>query len=477
MNPVSPRNADILVAGDSLAAWLSALALRHWRPDLAVCVAPYHGEDSKVADPVVIARPEARRMLEGFGLTEAELISACDASFLLATHHRGWAGEGSSFHQALGAFGAPANGAAFHHYYLRMQAAGAVPPFSAFSLAARMAQAGKFIHPSKNPRALESAFSYCLAIDAERLCGLVKEEARARGVDTLPTRVMGTAWSEGRIQHLLLDDGSSAKAGFYLDCTGTARGLSGAAGWTAIAAPPCRREVETIEADTGNFSLATTTAHPAGWSRETALQTRSVAERFHHAPDAVAHFGYLAAPWRGNCLALGRAACTLPALHAPAFSLLVRELGLFGQLLPADIETMRVEMREYNRRALTAYGHMRDAQLLFELARARASGAPEPAVSDSLARKLEQFVSRGRVVMFDEEFLTDSEWIACLLGLGFTPERVSPLALTAPVEAARANYQRFAETLGKSVARMPDQQTYIRHMKAELARETGPDAV
>ena len=477
MSVPEPLHTDILVAGDSLAAWLGALALSHWCPRLSITVAPYHGEDSAIADPVVIARPEFRSLLTPLGLTEADLVSQCDASFLLATQYVGWAGETSVFHQALGAFGAPANGAAFHHYYRRMQSSGQVPPYGAFSLAATMALAGKFIHPAANPRALESAFDYCLAMDAELLRDLVKQRALAAGVTQLPARVMGTAWSEGRIQHLLLDGGGSAEADFYLDCTGTARGLTGAAGWSAMDARPYQRDIGSVEVSTGNLSLASATARANVWHRETALRSRRVTETFTYQSETTGHFGYLAAPWRGNCLALGRAACDLPALHAPAFSLLTRELSLLGALLPAAPGKARVEAREYNRRALTAYRHMRDAQVLFEIAEGRRSGRPEPDLSDALTRKLEQFTSRGRLVMYDDEILTESEWIACLLGLGFTPERLSPLALAAPVEAVRANYQRFAERIGKSVARMPDQQTYIRHMLAQYAKETSPDAV
>jgi tryptophan halogenase len=340
-----------------------------------------------------------------------------------------------------------------------------------------MALAGKFIHPAANPRALESAFDYRIAIDAAKLRDLAKHRALAAGVTQFSTKVMGTAWSDGRIRHLLLDGEQSAEVDFYLDCTGTARGLTGAAGWTGIQALPYRRETGSVETGDGNLSLATVTASPDRWTRELALRTRRVTETFSCLEDGLAHFGYLAVPWRGNCVALGRAACDLPALHAPAFSLLTRELGLLGALLPADPATARVEAREYNRRALTAFGHMRDAQALFEAASARTQGKPSPDLSDNLARKIEQFTSRGRLVMYDDEILSDSEWIACLLGLGFTPECVSPLAMAASVDAVCDNYLRFAKRIRQAVERMPDQQTYIQHMLAEYAKETGPDAV
>lgn len=103
--------------------------------------------------------------------------------------------------------------------------------------------------------------------------------------------------------------------------------------------------------------------------------------------------------------------------------------------------------------------------------------AAEPVqfASASLARKVEQFRSRGRLVMFDDEIITESEWIAALIGLGHVPERVTPLAIPAPLDAVERNYERLRRAISQAAGSLPRQQVYLDHLMA--LEGAGPDAV
>ena len=93
----------------------------------------------------------------------------------------------------------------------------------------------------------------------------------------------------------------------------------------------------------------------------------------------------------------------------------------------------------------------------------------------SLARKAEQFVSRGRPVTYDDELYSEQDWIAAFIGAGFLPERVSPLALAAPLEAVERNYEGLRKAIAQAASRLPDQQQYLDHLLS--IQQGAPNAV
>lgn len=474
MTDVSRQSHDVLIIGDGIAAWTSALLLKQLRPESRVgvisSVAGSLGEEE-----VLLARPEARQMLRLLDISEAELIGECDASFLTGMGYRGWGAPEAEFMLAWGAYGAPAGGAGFHHYYQRMKEAGSVTRYDAFSIGAQMARHGKFIHPAENPKALESSFDYGYLIDAKLWAALVRHRARAKGVTERSAPLREIIWESGQIAGLSLADDSLLAADLYIE---TSDQGAGNVSWQAWADAPAglSRSIESHALPQDNLSCSFTTVTSNGWQSESALQSRHIVETVKPAPATAMAYGHLAAPWQGNCLRIGAAACRMPPLHWPTFTLLARELTLLSGLLPADRVHHGVEAREYNRRSLETYARLRDFQVLFDPARRGVS----PPASEALLRKMEQFTSRGRLVMYDEETITESEWTAALIGLGRTPERISPLALPAPLETVHQSYQRLLQKLTQSVERMPSQQVYLAHMKRMLAEQSegaSPDAV
>ncbi|MCI4645232.1 MAG: tryptophan 7-halogenase [Hyphomonadaceae bacterium] len=477
MSPLPASQFDLFVVGDGVAAWMAALLMKRLQPGRAIGIAACDAAGPGRDDPVLVARPGFRALMARLGISEIDLLEQCDATFLLGTEHH--LGGGGAFFQGCGAYGAPANGAAFHHYFLRLRTAGAPYPYDTFSLGAAMASQGKFIHPADNPRALESSFDYGHVIETARFRDLLSQTALSAGVVRTGAPVSEAIFTEGRIGSLQLEDGGHLEAGFYLDCSGPARTL-----WPdnpiqvlgpALLSQTAR--VDRAEQGSGNLSRALSTAGPSGWTSELALQSARVCQTFELADSEEANAHHLAAPWAGNCLALGRAAHRLSPVHTPFLALLERELDLLSALLPAEPGACEVEAREYNRRINETYARVHDFQTLFEIAIATRAGKSASAPSAPLARKLEQFRSRGRMVMYDEEVFSESEWTAALIGLGHLPERTSPLASAAPIAAVRANYEKLLHKIGQSTARMPDQLAYIAHMQKMMRESGGVDAV
>tara|TARA_R110002051_G_scaffold242350_1_gene302729 strand:- start:256 stop:708 length:453 start_codon:yes stop_codon:yes gene_type:complete len=112
-------------------------------------------------------------------------------------------------------------------------------------------------------------------------------------------------------------------------------------------------------------------------------------------------------------------------------TLLQRQAMILADHLPTRLD-MTIEAREYNRRHLTAAEQLRDFMLLpFALNRREDlpwSDIGESKMPESLVRRIDQFRSRGRVVVYDGEIFDEQSWIDIMIGFGVVPERCDPLA-------------------------------------------------
>ncbi len=165
------------------------------------------------------------------------------------------------------------------------------------------------------------------------------------------------------------------------------------------------------------------------------------------------------APWAGNCVAVGEAACRLDAIGQPRLHVLQWQLAQLIALFPLHAD-MRLEAAEYNAAAEVAQAHVRDFQLAhYRLSRAGASAfwtaardLPTPAF---LAHKMEVFAASGRVALGEDEAFDASSWEAVMAGLGPVPRRPSPLARTLARPALAAELRARLKTTRDRVAAMP----------------------
>ena len=72
-----------------------------------------------------------------------------------------------------------------------------------------------------------------------------------------------------------------------------------------------------------------------------------------------------------------------------------------------------------------------------------------------LARKIEQFESRGRVVTYDDEAWPESAWIHAFLARGIIPRRWDPLADRLGAERTRDMLTRMKAMLEQTAGAMP----------------------
>jgi tryptophan halogenase len=133
--------------------------------------------------------------------------------------------------------------------------------------------------------------------------------------------------------------------------------------------------------------------------------------------------GRIDACWRGNCVAIGPAAGTLEPFGG--FEVARIQVGL-AQLLALfpDRRLFPSLARTYNRVVADIFDCQKDAVLALHATSGRLLPSDWP---DSLRLRIEQFQSRGRVVLLPEDTLEEADWASLLWGLGVTPERYDPL--------------------------------------------------
>ena len=275
-------------------------------------------------------------------------------------------------------------------------------------------------------------------------------------------------------------NGQSATADLYVDCTGPKavllsrldvtfagkRRLRGASSShsTQRIGPPCR----VVAA--GEF----------GWRAEIPLRGRvarlsvydpaseAAALADHGAPPsqtAEVTIGGYSEAWSGNCVAIGQAAETVEPLTPAPMMLLQRDIERLASLIPMSTD-MAVERREYNRRRAEDYVHAG----LFQRALFETEHLPngpywravrEEPMDEKLARKLEQFASRGVLVAYDLEPFTQEDWTILHYGMGRRPARHDRFADRVPQAQVRSYLDNMRGEIATLVKAMPSHDAYL----------------
>ena len=132
-----------------------------------------------------------------------------------------------------------------------------------------------------------------------------------------------------------------------------------------------------------------------------------------------------------NCVAIGDAAVAVEPLEWTNLHLAHSQIDRLVSMMPgADFAPG--ELAEYNRQCNAEADRVRDFLCMHYVTARRterfwmdASTVDPP---PSLAHTLSLFAERGRLPYYEEETFARDGWLAVLLGQGFLPRRIDPLA-------------------------------------------------
>ncbi len=473
---------SIVIVGGGVAAWLTAAALVR-RVSVPIRVIEQPGLDDSLGLPLPIEAtlPATSEVLAGLGFDENAMWAAGNGCFVLGRALSGWAGDGVAFHP-YGEIGAPIGPVAFQHLVARLRSAGEPVKLANYALAALAAQAGRFARPSSSGQSVLSTIGYGIQIETERLRLALRASALSGGVNAVCGSIVDVKLdTQGLITALLLQDGTEVIGDLFLDCSGPAANLIGQMpGAQFLSWGEWLRCNQVVTAFTPDRNVPPPYVHVAadsqGWRSASAVQGgfgEAIVYTGAGEPESGTYQfnqGRQAAPWLGNCLAIGGAASVLDPLASTQLHLAAKAIARLLSLFPSARDC-QAEAAEYNRQTAAEFDNARDF-VIAHYKLNRREGEPfwdqcrAMAVPDRLAHKIALYAGTGRTVLHDEESFEEGDWIAQFDAMGIQPKRYDVMIDALPVAQLSAHLARVREVMLRELGRMPTHGEYLRTMGA-----------
>jgi tryptophan 7-halogenase len=438
--------ARIAVVGSGIAAWMASayLARQLKRQGTQVVQIP---AGSQAAPPVVAALPSLGAFHDALAFDLRDLMRACGGSFRLGTAYAATGGI-----HAYGETGQSFGPVPFHLAW-RAHMSGLSPTeYGNYSLATGLARSGRFAPPGATD-VPGGAISPGLHLEGGAYLDFLRRAALHYGVKP------GQPLAEGE-----LDAESGAvrlEGGEVLDCDLVldTRVPGGNEGWVHAAPLPARISVTWASRSEPSTPLGLSTIHRKPGEVIVDVPMMSGVWRARILAGGADAFvpGWHAAPWQGRCVRIGDAACRLPPGEAPELRIVQAGLETLMDLLPAGSPGLP-ERSEYNERMGDTFRTLSDLVSLPFLDPAAGFGS----LPDSLALRLRNFTSRGRIVLLDGESFNRDSWASALIASGWTMRRADAHAAALPAERVRTTLQGIASTLAATCETLPDQRTFLK---------------
>ena len=491
---------SIAIVGGGTAGWMTAAALANTLQG-GCRVTLVESESIGTVGVGEATIPPLKLFNARLGIDENDFLRQTQGSFKLGIEFVDWARRGHRYLHPFGQFGADFDVIPVHQYWLKARSEGHEASLGEYSLANVAALKGRFQRPLSDRRMVQSTFDYAYHLDASRYAAYLRAYAEQRGVSRVEGRVGEVRQDpeNGFISAVVLDDGRTVEADFFVDCSGF-RGLlieqalaSGYEDWTHWL--PCDRAVAVPCAADGPFTPYTrSTAHDAGWQWRIPLQHRTgngyvYCSRF--AEDAAAAdllLGHLdGAPladplflrftagrrkrfWNRNCVAIGLAAGFLEPLESTSIHLIQTAINRLLALFP-DRDCDPLLQQEFNRVTALEYERVRDFLVLHYHLTERDDAelwrycAAMP-IPDGLRYRIDHFRRYGRLVVDTMDLFQNPSWLAVHIGQLNWPERYDPLVDERGVDW-RGRLSSLRNVIAQAADAMPTHAEYVRrHCRA-----------
>ncbi|QTN26949.1 tryptophan 7-halogenase [Rhodoferax sp. AJA081-3] len=479
----------IAIIGGGTAGWLAANHLGfELRLDPSVKITVIESPDIPTIGVGEGTVPAIKKSLRKFGISEAELIVSCDATFKLGIKFENWLdasvhGHGHCYYHP---FTAPyPGGFDVTPYYLENRDN---LQFSELTEAFPVAEA------MRSPKRVSSEpyqgeVEYAYHVNAQKFAVLLAKNAQEKfGVHHRSATVVGaTRSADGSIESLLIEGGERLPFDFYVDCSGFSGSLVGKVLETKFVDKSHQiltdralvQQVATSEGDeVPPYTLAT--AHAAGWIWDIPVFNRRgtgfVYSSAHVTDDqAAAQFqeylgihdsqfsprkipmkiGYRKDFWSHNCIALGLSHGFVEPLEATSILLTDFSADLFSQNFPRYKSEMPRLREHCNRIVECAWERIIDFVQMHYLISDRSdsdfwkANQTSPHVSDHLSSLLERWrvlPPKNSDLLYRFELFDISNYLHVLYGMRYDT-RNAPMS-----DYIRSESQAAVEQVKKKAA-------------------------
>lgn len=488
---------DVVIVGGGTAGWMAAAALGHHLRHAGVRFTVVESSEIGTIGVGEATIPTIRRFYAQLGMTDAEVMTATQATCKLGIRFSGWSGEGSDFIHPFGLYGQDLDGVGFHHYWMKQAQSGDATPLAAYSLGASLARAGRFVEPSPNPPSSLSVFDWALHLDASLFARHLRTFAEGLGCRRIDARIAGVDLrpEDGFIRAIRLEDGREVPGDLFIDCSGFCGLLIGEAmssayqdwgDWLACDAAFAVQSENAPGMQPAPYTQVT--AHAAGWQWGIPLRRRAgngLVFSSRHMSDQQAldllasrlmgkpiteprrigfRPGRRAQAWVKNCVSLGLSAGFLEPLESTSIALIETGIERLKSLFP-DRTFAAPLIDEFNDQSAREMERTRDFIILHYWLNRR----DEPfwrerraaAIPDTLRRKVELWKARGQFVRYRWEMFHPASWLAIYDGFDVRPEQIDPAVEGVNPRALADSLTQMRAAVAQAVAGTPSHADFL----------------
>ncbi|WP_086738421.1 tryptophan halogenase family protein [Erythrobacter colymbi] len=486
----------LVIVGGGTAGWMAAAAASRFLDDGRRTIVLVESEEIGTVGVGEATIPPILNFNAKLGIAEADFVRATQATFKLGIEFANWGNVGERYMHPFGSIGRDLEGVAFHQIWSKFREQAGIGPIADFSMACVAAKAGKFAPTASDPRSPLSQLGYAYHFDAGLYARFLRGYAEDNGVIRHEGRIerVEQDGESGFVTAVVLSDGRRIAGDLFVDCSGFRSLLLGQTlsvsyhDWSqwlpcdsALAVPSQRTEPL--------LPYTRATAHGAGWQWRIPLQHRTgnghvycsafmddgEAERLllanlDGAPLAQPRkIGFTAGVrdrlWEKNVIALGLSGGFIEPLESTSIHLIQTGISKLLWLFP-DKRCTATERDEYNRLMREQFDYIRDFIVLHYKATARGDTPfwlqmRDMPIPDSLARKIDLFREKGRILRYDHDLFDIPSWVAVMLGQGIVPAGHDAVADALDDERVIAALRTLSSHYTEQAQRMPAHADYI----------------
>ncbi|WP_268236735.1 tryptophan halogenase family protein [Novosphingobium endophyticum] len=498
----------IVIVGGGTAGWMAAAAFSRFLNNGERSIVLVESEQIGTVGVGEATIPPILNFNAMLGLGENEFLRATQGTFKLGIEFVNWGRQGDHYFHPFGEFGTDLQGISFHQLWLRELARGAASgPISAYSMAATAALQGRFARPSPSARPALRSLRYAFHFDASLYARYLRAYAENHGVRRQEGRIVHVhrRGEDGFVGSVELEGGMRIEGELFIDCSGFGGLLiertlqTGYEDWSHWLPMDGAWAVPTANVASPE-PYTRSTAHGAGWQWRIPLQHRTgnghvFASRYTDADAArqvlldnleseplseprLLRFttGRRKQAWNFNVVAPGLASGFLEPLKSTSIHLVQNGIARLFALFP-DRSFNPLERDEYNRGMREAYEDVRDFIILHYKATQRtdtefwrAMGAMD--IPETLAKRIELFMTRGRIFRENAELFNTPSWVAVMLGQNMLPRGYDTLADSLDETKVAQALAQMRQDYATAAEILPGQEEFLR--KAGAWAESDP---
>ena len=443
------------------------------------------------------------------GIDERMFLAATQGTYKLGIEFHGWGAPGDRYLHQFGAAGREIDALVrLHHWWQTGRLAARLdglpyPAWQELHVAWHAAMADRFAPAGPGQSDLRNRYAHAYHFDAGLYAALLRQVAQGRGVTRIEGRITGVARNgeSGRVEAVVLEDGSRREGDLFVDCSGFSSLLLGSElaepwdDWSALIPSDRALAVPSARAPGGLKPYTQGIAHPVGWQWRIPLQHRTgnghvFASAFCSEDEAERRLmatletpalgdarlirfrtGRYRRAWVHNVVGIGLASGFLEPLESTSLHFVQSALERLVELFPTgDMDPVLQE--QFNRRIEHEWLDVRDFIVAHYHLNQRQDSefwryTANMAVPDSLAHLLELWRTRGILGVDGGHLFQLGSWASMFIGQRFLPAGVHALADRADPAFAARQVRQIARDCAAAADGLPLHADFIaRHCAA-----------